>query len=107
MSLYLKYNGTRFPRAVILSKHRKEVFHPSRRVISFENNDAYMILKFNRRLNPNLWEFDVVDKLPEAKVAIMPFATTPPKPLKESVTEELKPKKTKTAMKPMRGKKRR
>ena len=89
MAIYLRYNGNRFPRACILNKHRKEVFHPDKRVIAFENDEAYMILKGNRRLNLNLWEFDVVKE--EAKAKEVKPKITEPSPIKENDQSEAKP----------------
>jgi len=108
----LRYNGNRFPRAVILNGHRKEVFHPIKRVIAFENSDAYMILKYNSRLNPNLWEFDIVDEVPEVKLTKTASLELKPIIYKHEDIEKLskldkptepeKPVKVKKAMEPMR-----
>lgn len=110
--VYLKYNGNRFPRAVILNKHRKEVFHPTKRVIEFENSDAYLILKYNSRLNPRLWEFDIVDEIPEVKLTKTASLELKPIIYKHEDIEKLskldkptepeKPVKVKKAMEPMR-----
>jgi len=102
--VYLKYNGNRFPRAVILNKHRKEVFHPTKRVIEFENSDAYLILKYNSRLNPRLWEFDIVDEIACQAKAVKVEVEAPVEAPKQE--PKLEPKatepKAKKAMEPMR-----
>lgn len=104
----LKYNGNRFPRAVILNGHRKEVFHLDKRVIAFENSDAYMILKYNSRLNPNLWEFDIVDEVPKVEEKVI---KTPEVEIGEPIGAKIvkieppkpeAPVKAKKAMEPMR-----
>lgn len=58
--LKIRYNGTRFPRVVVLRNHMKKVYHHPKQEIFFDEYDANTVMKNNSRLSPEAWEFSIV-----------------------------------------------
>ena len=60
MSIKIKYNGSRFPRIVVVRGRKMDVsFQRDKKVLELVEYDALYLLSKNQRLNPNKWEFTV------------------------------------------------
>ncbi|RKY32404.1 MAG: hypothetical protein DRP74_02715 [Candidatus Omnitrophota bacterium] len=104
----IRYNGRRFPRAVLLENHQRKIFWPERKIIELPDNEAYRLLQGNIKLSYTQWEFEITgvtqDKQEKPKLVISEIPTdTIPK--FESVKEVegkpvVKPKKKVKRMNP-------
>src|SRR3990167_6913714 len=59
MAIKLRYNGRRFPRSMSIRGGANKSFTQDRREIELDDYDAYVALKSNSRLTPELWEFSI------------------------------------------------
>ena len=101
--LQIKYNGRRFPRTLVLNGHRVKSFHKDKLVLELEDYDAYSILKSNIRLNPKLWEFNVV-KVVKAKDTVEVKPEPKPEAPKAKPVETKKKKAVPPTKKTKKGK---
>lgn len=72
MLIRVKYNGVRFPRTVSLQGNKRTSFQSDRKVLELEEYDALMLLKFNNRISPTVWEFTVEGVEPSESEKVIP-----------------------------------
>lgn len=92
--LKIHYNGVRFPRIVNLKAHRITSFLANRKELELEDYDAYLLLRNNIRLSPDVWAFNVVEVIKD-KDKPWREALKPLEDKKETVKEPVKKEKPK------------
>jgi len=85
----IAYQGKMFPKAVLFDGRRKVVFHPDRKIVALEIDDALYLLAQNKQISRGVYEFAIIETdIPETRAPIVEKEEAPKKKTRKSKKEE-------------------